>query len=83
MLAGLRAKPLGRPRRSPDDIHVDVADPSNLPDAAQLKSMIARFAPTPLEVNVTGLSAGDRKALGKLIQASRLINRRATGRRAE
>jgi hypothetical protein len=49
-------------------------NPSNLPDAAQLKSMIARFAPTPLEVNVTGLSAGDRKALGKLIQASRLIN---------
>ena len=49
-------------------------DAPELPDAAHLKKMIARFAPTPLEVNVSGLSAGDRKALVKLIQASRLIN---------
>src|SRR5438874_1847023 len=49
-------------------------DAPELPDAAHLKEMIARFAPTPLEVNVSGLSAGDRKALVKLIQASRLIN---------
>src|ERR1700736_5722556 len=46
----------------------------NLPDAAQLKKMIARFAPTRLEVNVSGLSDGDKQALVKLIQASRLIN---------
>lgn len=36
--------------------------------------MAARFAPTPLEVNTTGLSAGDKKALGKLIQAARIVN---------
>ena len=49
-------------------------DGHHLPDAAQLKEMIARFAPTPLDVDVSGLSAGDKKALAKLIQASRLIN---------
>jgi hypothetical protein len=47
---------------------------NHLPDATQLKQMIARFAPTPLEVDVSGLSEGDKKSLAKLIQASRLIN---------
>ena len=50
------------------------ASANGLPDAAQLKQMIARFAPTPLEVDVSALSAGDRKALAKLIDASRVIN---------
>lgn len=47
---------------------------AKFPDAAQLKKMAARFAPTPLEVDTSGLSSGDQKALVKLIQASRLIN---------
>ena len=47
---------------------------AKFPDAAELKKMIARFAPTPLEVATSGLSEGDQKALVKLIQASRLIN---------
>ncbi|PYY13741.1 MAG: hypothetical protein DMG61_12410 [Acidobacteria bacterium] len=47
---------------------------ANFPDAPKLKQMAARFAPTPLDVNVSGLSDGDQKALLKLIQASRLIN---------
>ena len=47
---------------------------TKFPDAAKLKQMAARFAPTPLDVNVSGLSDGDQKALVKLIQASRLIN---------
>jgi len=36
--------------------------------------MASRFAPTPLNVDVSGLSAGDRKALVKLIQAARIVN---------
>jgi hypothetical protein len=47
---------------------------NNLPDAAQLKKMIARFAPTDLKVDTGKLSAGDQKALLKLIQASRIFN---------
>src|SRR5581483_1662159 len=47
---------------------------NGFPDAAHLKQMIARFALTPLEVNVSGLSAGDKQALSKLIEASRVIN---------
>ena len=47
---------------------------AKFPDAAQLKKMAARFAPTPLEVDTSGLSSSDQKALVKLIQASRLIN---------
>ena len=49
-------------------------DATNFPDAAELRKMAARFAPTPLEVDISGLSQGDQKALVKLIQASRLIN---------
>jgi hypothetical protein len=40
----------------------------------ELKQMAARFAPTPLQVNTSGLSAGDKKALIKLIQAARIVN---------
>lgn len=44
------------------------------PDVAKLRQMAARFAPTPLEVDVTALDQGDREALVKLIQAARLCN---------
>src|SRR5882724_10070577 len=44
------------------------------PDGAELKQMAARFAPTPLEVDTSGLSAGDKQALVKLIQAARIVN---------
>ena len=37
--------------------------------------MVARFAPTPLEVDASALSAGDKKALVKLIQAASVLNR--------
>jgi hypothetical protein len=36
--------------------------------------MIARFAPTEIRVDISGLSAGDRKVLVKLIEASRIVN---------
>jgi hypothetical protein len=44
------------------------------PDAAQLRHMAAQFAPTPLSADTSHLTAGDRQALGKLIQAARLID---------
>jgi len=50
------------------------ANLSESPDTVRLKQMAARFAPTPLEVNVSGLSEGDQKALVKLIEASRMMN---------
>lgn len=46
----------------------------NLPTQAQLEHMAGRFAPTPLRVDVTGLSAADRQALAKLIEAARIFN---------
>jgi hypothetical protein len=45
-----------------------------IPDLAQLKAMSARFAPTPLRVDTSALSAGDQKALVKLISAARIVN---------
>jgi peptidase M49-like protein len=41
---------------------------------AQLEKMTARFAPTPLRVDTSRLSAGDRQALVKLIEAARLLD---------
>jgi hypothetical protein len=47
---------------------------SNIPDLAQLEQMIARFKPTELRADVSRLSPGDRKALVKLIEASRILD---------
>ena len=44
------------------------------PDAAELNRMAARFAPTQLEVDTSTLSAGDKHALVKLIEAARVVN---------
>ena len=46
----------------------------SFPNAAELDRMAARFAPTDLQVNVSGLSAGDRAALAKLVMAGRLLD---------
>ncbi len=51
-----------------------VASAQDAPDLAQLNRMAARFAPTPLRVDVSRLSSGDRQALSKLIQAARILN---------
>jgi len=48
---------------------------SPIPDLAQLKQMSARFAPTPMRADQTGLSAGDKGALSKLIEAGGVVNR--------
>ncbi|MGH8360821.1 MAG: dipeptidyl-peptidase 3 family protein, partial [Pseudomonas sp.] len=45
-----------------------------MPDLAQLQQMSGRFAPTPLRVDTSKLSNGDRQALVKLIEAARILN---------
>jgi hypothetical protein len=47
---------------------------SNAPDAAELKRMAARFAPTDLRVDLSRLSAGDRRALRRLIEAADVVD---------
>ncbi|MCU1263277.1 MAG: MutT/NUDIX family protein, partial [Bryobacterales bacterium] len=44
------------------------------PDLKTLEQMSARFARTPLEVDTSHLSAGDRQALVKLIAAAHAID---------
>ena len=45
-----------------------------LPDAAQLEKMAGRFAPTPIRVDTSKLSSGDRQALAKLVEAARVLD---------
>jgi hypothetical protein len=40
----------------------------------ELESMIARFAPAEMRVDLSALTAGDRKALVKLVEAARVID---------
>ena len=44
------------------------------PGLVQLQQMTARFAPTPLRVDTSKLSAADHQALVKLIEAGRIMN---------
>ena len=48
---------------------------ATIPDLAELNRMIARFAPAELKVDTSALSAGDKQALQKLIEAARVIDR--------
>ncbi len=50
------------------------SDKEKFPTTAQLQKMAARFAPTPIQVDTSKLSDGDKKALVKLIEAGRVIN---------
>ena len=45
-----------------------------IPDLAELNRMIARFAPVALHADSSKLSAGDQKALAKLLEAARVID---------
>ena len=44
-----------------------------VPTLNELTQMAARFAPAELKVDASGLSPGDRQALGKLIDAARVV----------
>ena len=48
--------------------------PTATPDLAGLKTMAARFVPTEMKVELSKLSAGDRKALARLVEAARVID---------
>ncbi len=52
----------------------EASSPAAPPDLPQLRTMMARFAPTAYRVDVSGLSAGDRRALAKLIAAARVVD---------
>ncbi len=45
-----------------------------MPNLTQLDQMSARFAPVKLHIDESALSAGDRKALAKLVEAGRAMN---------
>ena len=47
---------------------------ASFPDAAELNKMATRFAPTQMKVDTSSLSAGDKKALVKLIEASHIVD---------
>ena len=47
---------------------------ATVPDLAELNRMLARFAPAELKVNTSALSAGDKQALQKLIEAAQVID---------
>jgi len=50
------------------------AVPAATPELQQLQTMAARLAPTPLRVDLSQLSAGDRQTLPKLIEAAEILN---------
>jgi len=47
---------------------------ADAPGVAELDRMAARLTPTPLHVDLSRLSAGDRRAVEKLVAASRIVN---------
>lgn len=47
---------------------------AGIPDLTQLEKMSARFTPTELRADISKLSPGDRQALAKLIDASRMLD---------
>jgi hypothetical protein len=44
------------------------------PGLPELKASLDQFAPTPLEVDLTGVTPADRKALARLVQAARVMD---------
>jgi hypothetical protein len=45
-----------------------------IPNLPELEKMQARYAPTELKVDTSHLSAGDKKALAKLLEAARVLD---------
>jgi len=50
------------------------AQKADMPDAATLQKMAARFAPTDIGADISKLSAGERTVLAKLVEASRIVD---------
>ena len=51
-----------------------VQDTSTVPAAAELQAMAARFAPVEIGADVGRLSAADRRALAKLVEAAHIMD---------
>jgi len=47
---------------------------SSPPSLTQLEKMTSRFAPTPMRIDTSRLSSGDRQALVKLVEAARIVD---------
>jgi hypothetical protein len=45
-----------------------------VPDEARLRAMTARFAPVDLGADISGLAAGEREALARMISAARIVD---------
>src|SRR5438132_11137941 len=48
--------------------------PATIPDLSQLQNMIRRVAPTTLRAVTSRLSAGDRQAMTKIVEAARIFD---------
>lgn len=51
-----------------------VAQTQTMPDTTTLQNMAARFAPTEIRADLSGLSAADREVLAKLVEASKILD---------
>jgi len=47
---------------------------ADFPDAAALKRLEAQYAPVDLRVDLSGLPSSERRVLGKLVEASRIVD---------
>jgi hypothetical protein len=50
------------------------AQEASMPDAAKLEQMISRFAPTDIGADLSQLPDADRRVVGKLVDASKIID---------
>lgn len=50
------------------------ASEQDMPDAARLQAMTARFAPVDIGADIAALPANERQALAKLVQAGRIMD---------
>src|SRR5919107_5681206 len=46
----------------------------SIPSAAELRTMTARFAPADIGADISALPDGERRALAKLVEASKLMD---------
>jgi hypothetical protein len=53
---------------------VGPAAAADFPDAARLRQLEAQYAPVDLRVDLSGLPEGEKRALAKLVEASRLMD---------
>ena len=51
-----------------------VQETSTVPSAAELRSMIARFAPVDIRADVAALPENEQRAVGKLVAAARIMD---------